>query len=131
MKEQLITFETALLSKENGFIHVEANCFGDNMCYQLPEGELINAIKGNTVSGYILAPTQSLLQKWLRESFEIIVSVLPYSTTSKSGRFPSFIWMIHGETASTLTHDPFSTYEEALEKGLITALKYLNNTKKE
>jgi len=123
--EEIVSFETAKLAKEKGFIHMKANCYGDNMCYQLPEGELINAINGNIVAGYILAPTQSLLQKWLRDVHDIYVEVL--CCTDKynriDGRF-QYAYHTMGEIARYSPHLK-EDYEEALEAGLQEALELL------
>jgi hypothetical protein len=129
MKDELVTFETAQLAKEKGFIHMKANCYGDNMCYQLPDGELTNALKGNTVSGYILAPTQSLLQKWLRDTHKIDVfieegyhyTIHTIYTYEKSEGFNSGI----GHNNTGISNGEFETYEEALEIGLVEALKQI------
>lgn len=75
MQERLVSFEIAKLLKERGFNYIKPNCFGDNMAYQLPKGKLINANQGNCISGYILAPTLSLVEKWLREEFNIKISI--------------------------------------------------------
>ncbi len=123
MKEQLISFETAKLAKATGFIHMEANCYGDNMCYQLPDGELVNALKGNTITGYILAPTQSLLQKWLREVYN--KSVIANNNAS------GWYWELNKAESGTFITDYFleeyeyETYEEALEIGLQETLKLI------
>jgi len=133
MKEELITFETAKLAKEKGFHHMKANCYGDNMCYQLPEGELTNALKGNVVTGYILAPTQSLLVKWFREMHKIHVVVLPLM--EEDGGTPIYYnvsVLVEEENPSHMEFDQYSDhmynikaekYEVALEKGLREALK--------
>lgn len=125
MKEDLVSFEIAQLLKEKGFSHMEANCYGDNMCYQLPEGNLINALKGNTVTGYVLAPTLSLAQKWLREKYQILVEVWHnnHSVLPKSeGRYTVEV----GEMFTDfLTVDKFVTYEEALSAGILEALKLI------
>ena len=111
MKEQLISFETAKLAKEKGFVYMKANCYGDNMCYQLPEGELINALKGNSVGGYILAPTQSLLQKWLREIHNIFIST-----------DVNYCYKIYHNDELFEESTDYHSYEEALEAGLYQAL---------
>jgi len=115
MKEEIITFKTAVLAEEKGFIHMKANCYGDNMCYQLPQGELINALKGNTVSGYILAPTQSLLQKWLREYHDLSIKIDDFITDSKI-RYDYSISVLGSQTDNPT--GLFESYEEALEEGL-------------
>ena len=129
MKEQLVNFETAKLAKEKGFNHIKANCYGDNMCYQLPEGNLINAVKGNVKLGYILAPTQSLLQKWLREVHNIHIYVEPYWKEEDAKNInvkPEYCaWYIHGQIDIDEVPEFDKTYEEALEKGLQDALKLI------
>tara|TARA_R110001606_G_scaffold391495_1_gene559642 strand:+ start:65 stop:349 length:285 start_codon:yes stop_codon:yes gene_type:complete len=93
MKEQLITFETAKLAKEKGF---ELNGYTND----------------------IEAPTQSLLQKWLREEHEIHLTVTSISQES---------WQCHitkiGDSLGKKYFEDFYNYEEALEKGLMEALK--------
>lgn len=97
MNDQLISIETAKLANSKGF-----------PCY----------IKVNDF------PTQSLLQKWLREKHGINVEVFlsyefPYNTyfyrVMKIGKY------------FTLSHTDFESniYEEALEAGLQEALKLI------
>ena len=63
------------------------------------------------------APTQSLLQKWLREKHDIIVEVhsqyMPNSTYK------------YGVKVKHEFYDSFNTYEDALEEGLQQALKLI------
>lgn len=126
MEEVLVSFETAKLAREKGFIYMKANCFGDNMCYQLPDGELINALKGNTVTGYILAPTQSLLQKWLREEHKISIII---DDCFIKHDFIDETKLVFDYTLSSLGKQnykfskTFNSYEEALEFGLLQALQ--------
>lgn len=68
-------------------------------------------------------PTQSLLQKWLREKHTIIVLVgLKESSLSL---YTPTIQYVASKTTSLIAHFPthFKTYEEALEFGLIEGLK--------
>lgn len=136
MKDELVSFEVATLALEKGFNYMEANCYGDNMCYQLPEGKLINALNGNTVSGYILAPTQSLLQRWLRENHNIVVSIHPISdgftceidTPNKHGMYrshKSMVYRVHVPNPDWTGDGNYihKTWEIALEEGLKYALK--------
>lgn len=121
MKEELIKFDTAILAHDLGFNHVKANCFGDNMAYQLPEGDLVWANNANIKSGYILAPTQSLLQRWLRE--ERGVHIEPFFASAKD--FYCVDIRVNIEKQPTLTE--FKTYEEALEAGLVEGLKIVKS----
>lgn len=75
MQEQLISFDTAKLAKKKGFHYMKANIYGDNMAYHLDNGQLTTAQLANSVIGYILAPTQSLLQKWIRKKHLLHISI--------------------------------------------------------
>lgn len=74
MEEQLITFETAKLAKDKGFDWI----ISDDKFYDY-SGELDFTFQGYdegvTENGRTPAPTQSLLQKWLREEHEIYIEV--------------------------------------------------------
>jgi len=132
MKEQLITLETAKLAKEKGF-DVEG-CFA---IYQ-EKGNLIISYEdmidftdqervSRMFSAVALAPTQSLLQKWLREVHNIHCS----SDCNASG----WMWVIEKTNGTFIKDSEFSgdipeagmweTSEEALEEGLIEALKLI------
>lgn len=126
MQEQLITFDTAKLAREKGFIHVKANCYGDNMCYQLPKGELLNALKGNTVSGYILAPTQSLLQKYIREIRGVHIEIHRntsgyYWSMCKADGGTNLGW---SQTSGPNASGVWDSFEDALENALQIQLSY-------
>ena len=73
MEEQLISFETAKLAKEKGFTY--AYEFYDK------EGNIVDfGIVGGWTDCHdenYAAPTQSLLQKWLREKHDIHFEIKP------------------------------------------------------
>jgi len=126
MQEKLITFETAVLAKDKKIIFRDIFPFNYS-CY-LKNGECLNddAFKDSEkIQSNI--PTQSLLQKWLREVHNIIVNV---------------DCVIENDWLLTIRIDPhfktkvyknmdfddkytFITYEEALEQGLQEALKLI------
>lgn len=131
MKEQLITFETAKLAKQKGF---------EFLVEPYPRTELMFDGVGQTIIGsnanivhpsFYLKPTQSLLQKWLREKHNIIVT----SDCAIEGEW--WYQLKHSPTEmiriykSTGLLGDSKTYEEALEKGLIEALKLIKNKKNE
>jgi hypothetical protein len=109
MKEQLINFETAKLAKDRGF---------DLVCLE-PYYE------GNKEDGWdsqrIERPTQSLLQKWLREEYNtnIWVSCTPYLNSY------TFNYNLNKEIITDVIK--YVNYEEVLEKGLQEALKFIIN----
>jgi hypothetical protein len=77
MKEEIITFTTAKLAKEKGFITDVEGMSWIGTCYN-KEGRLDddffdeNGKELNTYFKY-LAPTQSLLQRWLREKYNLFI----------------------------------------------------------
>jgi WD40 repeat protein len=167
MKEQLIAFKTAVLAKEKGFglgkddyiqLHTiytldkklyndgEFKCYVGRVHTNSPNhlgADTIDNFEGsiftidNSLDEYILAPTQSLLQTWLRE-LDILVIV------TFAVEFYVEIWDIRNGIMGSKVFDPifqtdngpkvnykdktigdFQTWEEALEVGLQEALKII------
>lgn len=134
MKEQLISFDTAKLSKEKGFnnsiygyyinqnrwfFNEGENCFYD-WDYEIEaEVEFKEATKN-----LIPRPSQSLLSKWLREEHNIHIEIL-LSDNQPWDKFYYRIMQI-GKYFS-LSHDGIysSSYEESLEIGLQKALELI------
>ncbi len=134
MEEQLINLETAKLAKEKGFELVVSNCFNVN-------GKIYRGFmhKNEDIDRSFSAPTQSLLQRWLREKFNNIVEVTPHKVEgcedweSKDDVFWEVSVDFYGENFEINVDGNvdfnqcfFKTYEEALEKGLQEALKLIN-----
>ena len=128
MREELVTFETAVLAKEKGFDwgvrHYYGSPMNPHICYAKSDyaipRDYDSKDKGNPAY-YISAPTLSLLQRWLREIKQVEIVVSPRNKDKG---------MFYG--CSVLTDDlhssvgsEFKSYEEALEKGLMFALKLL------
>lgn len=116
MKEQLITFETAKLAKEKGF--------DEYVClhYSNYEGVFMDDIKNYELDHTkFSAPTQSLLQKWLREEHDKELFIYKNLERSK------YICYLYSgvKRYSGFTENEGETYEQALEKGLIEALKLI------
>lgn len=116
MREQLVSLNVARLLREKGFRLI-------TLCYYDEEESIIynpgdwNAplFKGKINS----APTQSLAQKWLREEKDIIV-IVNYNCVGCA------VWnykIFTNKTDIRISDTSFSTYEEALEAGLIETLK--------
>ena len=118
LKEKLISFETAKLAKEKGF-HISSR--GEGMGKRVfINGELVNTIFSS--KDRIHAPTQSLLQKWLREVHEISIKIDDFYTNSRV-RFDYNICELGSQEDNPV--GIFETYEEALEIGLQEALKLI------
>lgn len=120
MKDKLIDFNTAKLAKEKEFKEPviegytnEGNPFVKD--YEKPHCY--------NVRGLFSAPTQSLLQKWLRENYYINVEVSIHNTKT----FWYDISKIDSEEVISIkVIEPiYNTYEEALEAGLIEGLKLI------
>ena len=99
MKDQLISFKTASLAKEKGFQIMTINY------------------------AYVKMPTQSLLQKWLREEHNIHILVAATGFKDGSGSIPNRYDVMYFKDICKNTFDSIhETYEEALEEGLQQAL---------
>ena len=129
MKEELITYNTAKLAKEKGFNYpyIFPEQVGVLSCYS-GIGNLGTSLMNNAIYN-IQAPTQSLLQRWLREEHKIEVSI---SWEQNMNWFYSIMWLWGTNAMITLelddinnTKSGYKTYEEALEQGLIEALKLI------
>jgi|TARA_R110000765_G_C18786092_1_gene591945 hypothetical protein len=125
MIEQLITSETANLAKEKKF---DWNCHW--VLYRGTSSVLHKCdampMKGkNLESGdYVLQPTQSLLQKWLREVHNIDVWSQPF-VMDKSLPDESYSYFIYKDGIFVKDGVDYIDSEEALEKGLQEALKLI------
>jgi hypothetical protein len=149
MKEQLISFETAKLAKEKGFnIECKYRYFKVDKHSTFSKFHPIDSYITSTLtyeedtSGCLPssktgeAPTQSLLQKWLREVHQIYVQIETDQTT-----YPKFCYSISrfiGNPNNLSEKEwywdklPYNEnwslhrkYEEALEEGLQNALKLI------
>ena len=157
MKEELVLFETAKLAKEKGF---------DVFCYQyyyesnsvhnaeeladvwMSSGSstdtdvpmyLSEFLENHNRYDYVSAPTQSLLQRWLREEHNTFVEVVSHTNQDEDHtvieellndlKYCVDVDCYNGNTELSEDSDyykqDFNTYEEALEKGLFEALKLI------
>lgn len=132
MEEQLVSFETAKLAKEKGFV--------GSTTYEYKSADSTSHreyIPHNYNSrGLLSAPTQSLLQRWLREVHKINVEVSyfpnieKYRTSfvpidlKKPKDYKSYdsCYASRKDYLSQTRHD---SYENALEEGLQGALKLI------
>ena len=118
MEDTLISFETAKLAKEKEFtIPVYT--------YSCPQGLFTNSKKcdwNNLHSPYphTSIPTQSLLQKWIREEHGIHIMIMPKMTPSNEVKYYGY----YGKRKLDWNY-VFDTYEEALEHELQIKLQVL------
>ena len=137
LREKLISFETAILAKEKGFKNA---CDGfvnkDNEYIFMPDLLYPNNSEFShnseedpevvewkeLMKTLVLAPTQSLLQKWLREVHEISIKIDDYYTNSRV-RFDYNVCELGSQEDNPV--GIFETYEEALAIGLQEGLKLI------
>lgn len=168
MKEQIIEYKTAFLAREKGFdIHCDyryveneakgqhnkdlinwkdyrvEECIDYNRDYAYKAVENLSdtyneIFKNNDKDYYLSAPTQSLLQKWLREKHNIHIEVTPWLQEDGSNEGYGFIiyktWKerIECELKLLKSNNQIQlkqTYEQALEKSLYESLKLIKNEK--
>lgn len=132
MREQLITYETAQLAKIKNF---DINTTGDCWVKTL-DGDIIhnsarkNCIEHDRCEQYLMQPSQTLLQKWLREKHNTIITVFPFTITNfitddiDDDEF-IFSYVIHQNSFFMKDNTDFKTYETALEHALQEALNIL------
>lgn len=128
MEEELIKYNTAKLADEKGFRIVceyvinEDDDENSSLQYTgepyFTHEETIEATANTDIPHY-LCPTQSLLQKWLREEKNINVFVVP------AIKEEHYEWLIKYDYYEKECDEAFGKYEEALEKGLQEALKLI------
>ena len=143
MKEEFVTLETAKLLKAAGFKEDVSSFYelvykgGSGPEYEIDES--YDAQNYNTDVYSISAPTQSIAQKWLRETKNLHVLSTPKVVESynKIGEVVKtevefYYWDIYVVGSNKHKHiiqncftNQFNTYEEALEAGLQEALKLI------
>jgi hypothetical protein len=128
--EEICTYEVAKLAKEKGFDWMPSMYFHSGV-----ESDLrvvgVNGANPNKLpySPHISCPTQTQLQRWLREEKGLCVSVEAYPTLAIMGKV-CFAWVIKSGSdgyfmESNDSLQTFSTYELALEDALKYALENL------
>ena len=130
MEDTRITFETAKLAKEKGFnalcydaFNSKGNLYSNGWCEYIYDNKVeIPFGSGVLESQDILAPTQSLLAKWLREEHNIIVLV---DYEGIDGYYYKFYSYKEGNKNYDASDKNYNTYEEALEAGIQEALKLI------
>lgn len=132
MEEEKVSFETAKLAKEKGFdlnvynwFDANKNPFIEEEPIEWESSVIKNFNRGD--KNQISRPTQSLLQRWLREVHKIRV----YVENKTAGDFGFIIYTLNSPelcagqpwVRNSYFTLHFKTYEEALEVGLQESLK--------
>lgn len=113
MEEKIVDLKTATLAKILGFHVLVGRSYKENTTPS------IIGSSTNKEEGVISAPTQSLLQKWLREEHDIIVTIDVYQNT-----FGGVIKC--NLKRSIFAIETTDTWEEALENGLTKGLNLID-----
>ena len=115
MEDTLVGPEVAKLAKEKGFNAICRHAYKDNnnIPINFDNGCCYDILSEH----YTICPTQSLLQKWLREKHNIIV-IPNYGDLSNKFSY-DIVYKDDYRNGDFL----YKTYEEALEIGLIEGLK--------
>jgi hypothetical protein len=146
MKEQMVTYDVADLAIKKGFNLETDSYYGilpkyHNLYSGVEDPSKIRLYTwGKKKLSHIIlienVPTQSLLQKWLREVHNLNVEVTAHAYNKEDKHF-SFRVIIKIITKTNISDNNgclsdietdfyiFRTYEEALEKGLYEALKMI------
>ena len=140
MEDEIVSLETAMLLKEKGFNEPCSHYYEDNDLYKLGyyHGEGTGFVRNNSpIDGRFLcekmqctAPTQSLAQKWLRETRNITFNASPHSNNGEiiyivtikilsKNKYIDFNVMMDTSSKAIV----FDTYEDAIESGLKYCLK--------
>lgn len=128
MQEELISFKTAVLAKEKGFNLPVLNYFYNDV-NNIKEYEIedypFRATDFNNNSEFDYSrPSQSLLQRWLREVHKLHIVI--YVATDGEFTYDIIDYVKAHMSQDDLPcydcDDDFETYEEALEEGLLKAL---------
>lgn len=139
MKEQLISFESAKLAKKKGF-NVSVRHFYPDLSWGREElyqcvnvgYEFTHEILESDPNGFgdiILTPTQSLLQKWLREVHGYYVIIIPTVTSDWTFKIINTMKKDSMEVPpyTDVCGQDFYSYEQALEEGLFESLKLIKS----
>ena len=132
MKEQLVSFETAKLAKELGFNWKVRTYYGhacnphiayDKEDYSIP----VDFNNDDNYKGLISAPTQSLLNKWIRDVHKHYIDIRICSIHDHDyGKYcVCRIFDISTGCDNLLLGITHKTYEKALEYGLLWTLNLI------
>ena len=130
MEDTRINFETAKLVKEKGFpqetnrLEIPYYNYKGEFKGDVSDWRIRRYLRGEDTSDieFVSAPTQSLLAKWLREEYNIIVLV---DYEGIDGYYYKFYSYKEGNKNYDASDKNYNTYEEAYEIGLQEALKLI------
>ena len=116
--EEICTYEVCKLAREKGF---NEKCYHYYQKGVLESDECFNRYNKG-VDKICSAPTQSLLQRWLREKKKIDIAIVPVY----DGGYSYIVYNIHCRDNRVVnTNAGYATYELTLEDALKYALENL------
>jgi hypothetical protein len=125
--DEICTYEVAKLAKEKGFNVQTFDWYDYTGNYN--KGFIPHKLHECPRYKEYYAPTQSLLQRWLREERGVIIEVICLPTTRTSSKYEykrHLFWGSDGHYLESEYGDEiFDTYELALEDALKYALENL------
>lgn len=125
--EEICTYEVCKLAKEKGFNVRTFDWYDYTGNYQ--KGFIPHELHACPRYKEYYAPTQSLLQRWLREEKGIVIEVICLPTTRTSSKYEYKRHLFLGSDGHYLEgeygDEIFDTYELALEDALKYALENL------
>ena len=124
MENKIVDYKTAKIAKHKGFwLQDILDCYFYTVHSPYPRKYEYGRVEPD--ENTILAPTQSLLQKWLREKFNIIVTAFTDFVTWQ-------VEIIHPDLENPFyfdfddNGDYMNSYEDALELGLQKGLEIIH-----
>ena len=139
MKDQIINLETALSAKNAGFNIRCENVYAETLAHEdynrhtgdeydveyVPPRVLSRDGYDDFIKIVCEAPTQSLLQKWIREEHEFII-LINYSYWDDNFMFEICGRRVNSDILLGIDFsNRFETYEESLEFGLLETLQLI------
>jgi hypothetical protein len=136
MRDQVVSFETAKLAKEKGFkIPSHSYYFEDGEFKEFKIDDVYSCDNNTKYFETYSAPTQSILQKWLREEYGIHLVIIPTITSDWTFKTVKVLSKLDNDVIAgvkSVSDLPpykdvhgvdFQSYEDALEAGLRESLK--------
>jgi hypothetical protein len=126
MQEELISLETAKLAKDKGYnIPSDPRFYYKDFYTGWTSSNKGAVLCDNKEEGSICRPSQSLLQKWLREVHSIDVFVTKLGTSNEKKYFFRINKENHWLSTDNSNSTTYLKFEEALEIGLQEGLKLI------
>lgn len=124
--DEICTYEVCKLAKEKGFNEPTIDLYIGGVDWL---GSSLHPFTHNETEDDIAAPTQSLLQRWLREEKGVAIEVMCLPTTRTSSKYEYKRYLYWGSDGhymeSEYGEEIFDTYELALEDALKYTLENL------